>query len=69
MTAINPGFVGLLPGTDKQGTKPRRAHLIASVHWPQGVRPEEYDGCPIECICGWAGVVGEWQAHRTGVTA
>lgn len=45
----------------KKGT-----HLIADIHWPQGVTPEEYDECPIVCACGWRGKVGEWLAHRTG---
>jgi len=45
----------------KKGT-----HLIANVHWPQGVKPAEYDGCPIECTCGWSGKVGAWAAHRLG---
>jgi hypothetical protein len=54
-------------GNSPQPVKVRRStHVIANVHWPQGVRPEEYDGCPIECACGWSGVVGEWLAHRTG---
>ncbi len=42
----------------------RTGHRIADVHWPPGVKPEEYDACPLECTCGWSGTVGEWPEHR-----
>lgn len=53
-------------GNSPQPTKNLRrgTHVIADIHWPQGVTPDQYDGCPIECACGWSGTVGEWSGHR-----
>jgi hypothetical protein len=61
-----PERPSLVPGDPKATARNRSTakHLIARVHWPEKVRPEEYDGCPIECQCGWEGKVGEWLAHR-----
>jgi len=39
-------------------------HLIASIHFPKGVKADEYDACPMTCVCGWAGTVAEWEQHR-----
>lgn len=55
-----------MPGDPKADwrNRSRAKHLIANIHWPEKVTPDQYDGCPIECICGWAGKVGEWLGHR-----
>jgi len=39
-------------------------HVIAQVTWPKGVQPSGYDDCAVSCVCGWAGIVRDWQDHR-----
>lgn len=43
------------------GATSRRKHLVDAVHFEHG---EADSAAPVECICGWAGVVADWAGHR-----
>ncbi len=41
-------------------------HVIERVHYVNRGNP---DLAPLECTCGWAGIAGDFQRHRTAAGA
>ena len=40
------------------------AHRVAT--GPHFVHGEPAEAAPMDCACGWSGIVGEWDSHRLG---
>lgn len=64
MSDIGTYDAAFVKGHDKPRKRDLGYHVIASIHYPPGIKARDYDQAPMTCICGWEGTSGEWNQHR-----